>query len=167
MFFCVWNFLYLFMTDSATGNLFLFLAVLIALFGPTLVKRRRVARKTKMVREIMISSLDKLKLLIVRIQTKGPNQTRKKETDIFNINETSLSEIGGFGFLFDDLLLKNMDDINLSEYPATINFFLNYKINIETVKQRQQKKGAGYLTVGTINNLLKFLDECFVEMKGT
>ena len=103
-------------------------AVLVALFGGRLWRFCDNRRKREEARAIIKNNLQQLKSDLLRIRDER-NSDKKKETDIIIFNVTSFSEVNGYYFLFSDLLLPNLVQLELSKYPATIQFFIHYKIN--------------------------------------
>lgn len=141
-------------------------AVLVALFGGRLWRFCDNLRKKKEARAIIKNNLQQLKSDLLRIRDER-NSYKKKETDRIIFNVTSFSEVNGYYFLFSDLLLPNLVQLELSKYPATIEFFIHYKINMETIREREsQKAGTGALTLATVNKLLERLENTIHEFKN-
>ena len=137
-------------------------AVLVALFGPYTWKWVNNCIKKKQIRAIMKTNFEQLRSDLVRIRDK--RNTVRKDNDNVHFDKTSISEVGGYSFLFTDLLLPNTTDLKLSKYPSTITFFNHYRINIETIKSRYTEGSqTGWLTLRTVNNLLSRLEKAINE----
>ena len=140
--------------------------VLVALFGGRLWRFCDNRRKKKEARAIIKNNLQQLKSDLLRIRDKR-NSDKKKKTDMIIFNVTSFSEVNGYYFLFSDLLLPNLVQLELSKYPGTIEFFIHYKINMETIREREsQQVGTGALTLATVNKLLERLENTIHEFKN-
>jgi hypothetical protein len=141
-------------------------AVLVALFGGRLWRFCDNRRKKKEARAIIKNNLQQLKSDLLRIRDRR-NSDKMKKTDMIIFNVTSFSEVNGYYFLFSDLLLPNLVQLELSKYPETIEFFIHYKINMETIREREsQQSGTGALTLATVNKLLERLENTIHEFKN-
>ncbi len=138
------------------------IAILAALFGERLWKHFDKNAKTKQAKVIIKKNLEQLKFNLLRIRDE--RSQAKKDTDSVFFDVTSFSEINGYYFLFSDLLLPNMEELELSKYPATIDFFIHYKINMETIRKRAENSSfTPALTLGTVNNLVQRLEAAIQE----
>ena len=138
-------------------------AILVALFGERIWKYFDKKAKIKQSKIIIKKNLEQLKSDLFQIRDKR-NPTAKKDTDGVLFGVTSFSEINGYYFLFSDLLLPNLVELELSKYPATIEFFNHYKINIETIKRRAEDvPDGGILTLATVNKLIQRLEAAIQE----
>lgn len=144
-------------------------AVLVALFGPiawrflgSFLNNRKIKKE---IHAILKKHLEQLRFDLLRIRDKR-NKGRTEATDRIRFNRVSISEVEGYYFLFSDLLLRELDHLKLSKYPATIDFFIHYKINIETIRKRTSDDGGtGFLTLATFNKLLEYLENAIKEFK--
>ncbi len=136
-------------------------AILVALFGERIWRFYDNRSKKKEARAIIKHNLEQLKSDLLRIRDER-NSDKKKETDMIVFNSTSFSEVNGYYFLFSDLLLPNLVQFELSKYPATIEFFNHYKINMETIRKREQDT-TGTLTLATVNKLFERLENAIKE----
>lgn len=66
-------------------------------------------------------------------------------------------------YLFTDIIIPYIDYLDLPKDSKTIDFFTHYNKNIETLKSRIES-GKGYLTLGTVNELLKRLELSIKEL---
>jgi len=141
-----------------------FFAILVALFGERVWHCVDNHRKRKEAKVIIKSNLEQLKRDLLRIRDER-NRGKINNTDRIIFDGTSFSEVNGYYFLFSDLLLPNLDKFELSKYPATIEFFNHYKINMETIRKRQldNRTGIGFLTLATVNRLLERLENAIKE----
>jgi hypothetical protein len=138
-------------------------AVVVALFGERLWRLRDNRRKKKGAHAIIKNNLQQLKSDVLRIRDER-NRDKNKETDMIIFSATSFSEVNGYYFLFSDLLLPNLVELELSKYPATIEFFIHYKINMETIRKREsEQRDKGGLTLATVNKLLERLENTIRE----
>ncbi len=138
-------------------------AILVALFGQRFWSFYDKNRKKKETSAIIRYNLDQLKSDLLRIRDER-NKDKKQKNDQIIFNSTSLSEVDDYYFLYSDLLLPNSDQFRLSKYPATIDFFIHYKINMETIRKREaERAGSGYLTLGTVNKLIERLEKAIEE----
>jgi len=129
-------------------------AILVALFGERIWRFIDNRKKKNEVRAIIKNNLEQLKADLLWIRD-ARNRGKTNATDTIIFNSTSFSEVNGYSFLFSDLLLPNLDQFELSKYPATIEFFNHYKINMETIRKRESDRvGTGLLTLATVNKLL-------------
>lgn len=142
-----------------------FLAILVALFGGRIWKWFDRRSKVRQIRTILRSHLTQLLDDLNRIRKDRSNNIKVKDKNqkiIFST--TSFSEVNGYYFLFSDLLLNNVDDIELSQYPKTILFFIHYKINIETIQNRfESNPKDSFLTLGTFEKLIERLENAIEE----
>ncbi len=142
------------------------IAILVALFGERIWRYFDANTKKIEVRLIIKQNLEQLKADLLRIRDER-NAEKKKDTDNIIFNSTSFSEVNGYYFLFSDLLLPNIEQLELSKYPATIEFFNHYKINMETVRKREEDHaGTGVLTLATVNKLISRLENAIDEFKS-
>jgi len=151
------------MNAEAVLNWLTFIAIVVALFGERIW--RRVDSKNKKREAVLIirKNLEQLRADLLRIRDER-NSSAKSDGDTIIFNSTSFSEVNGYYFLFSDLLLPNMEHFGLSKYPATIEFFNHYKINMETVRKREEDRtGTGSLTLATVNKLVKRLEGAIQE----
>lgn len=93
----------------------------------------------------------------------------KEDSGVIEISETTFSEIGGYYFLFEDLVLKNIDVFDVSKYPALIEFFMHYKINMTTINTRftdkaDKQEQFSHITKNTYNLLIERLDNAISEL---
>ena len=149
------------------SNWLTLVAILVALFGERIWRYFDTKKKKAEARVIIKQNLEQLKSDLLRIRDVR-NAGKKNDTDNIIFNSTSFSEVNGYSFLFSDLLLPNMEQLELSKYPATIEFFNHYKINIETIRKREEDSvGTGVLTLGTVNNLISRLENAIGEFSRT
>ena len=141
------------------------LAILAALFGERVWRFVDNRKKKNEARVIIKNNLEQLKADLLRIRDER-NSGKTNATDTIIFNSTSFSEVNGYYFLFSDLLLPNLSQFELSKYPATIEFFNHYKINMETIRKRESDRvGTGALTSATVNKLLERLENAIKEFK--
>jgi hypothetical protein len=139
------------------------IAVLVALFGERIWRSIDNRSKKKEANAIIKHNLEQLMSDLARIRDER-NAGKTNGTDAIIFNSTSFSEVNGYYFLFSDLLLPNLDQFELSKYPATIEFFNHYKINIETIRKRDEDRvGTGSLTLATVNKLIQHLKNAIKE----
>lgn len=132
-------------------NWLTFMAILVALFGERLWKYCDNRIKKKEIGAIIKQNLEQLqsKLLKIRIDT-------------IAFGHAPSSEIDGYYFLFSDLLLPNVVQFKLRKYPKTIDFFIYYKINMETIRKNKEATMAG-LTHEMVDKLLVRLGDAIKE----
>lgn len=149
------------------GNWLTLIAILVALFGERIWRYFDTKKKKTEARVIIKQNLEQLKSDLLRIRDVR-NADKKNDTDSIIFNSTSFSEVNGYYFLFSDLLLPNIEQLELSKYPATIEFFNHYKINIETIRKRDEDRvGTGALTLATVNKLISRLENAIGEFNRT
>ena len=149
------------------GQWLTLIAILVALFGERIWRYFDTKKKKTEVRLIIKQNLEQLKSDLLRIRDVR-NADKKSDTDSIIFNSTSFSEVNGYYFLFSDLLLPNIEQLELSKYPATIDFFNHYKINIETIRKRDEDRvGTGTLTLATVNKLISRLENAIGEFNRT
>ena len=149
------------------GNWLTLIAILVALFGERIWRYFDTKKKKVEARVIIKHNLEHLKYDLLRIRDER-NADKKNDTDSIIFNSTSFSEVNGYYFLFSDLLLPNIEQLELSKYPATIEFFNHYKINIETIRKREEDRvGTGALTRATVNKLISRLENAIGEFNRT
>jgi len=151
------------MDTQSVQNWLTFVAILVALFGERIWRFLDSRSKKKEAVAIIKHNLEQLRSDLVRIRDER-NAGRTNATDAIIFNSTSFSEINGYYFLFSDLLLPNLDQFELSKYPSTIEFFNHYRINIETIRKREEDRmGTGALTLATVNKLIERLENAIKE----
>lgn len=149
------------------GQWLTLIAILVALFGERMWRYFDTKKKKAEVRLIIKQNLEQLKSDLLRIRDVR-NADKKSDTDSIIFNSTSFSEVNGYYFLFSDLLLPNLEQLELSKYPATVEFFNHYKINIETIRKREEDRvGTGALTLATVNKLISRLENAIGEFNRT
>ena len=149
------------------GNWLTLIAILVALFGERIWRYFDTKKKKVEARVIIKHNPEHLKYDLLRIRDER-NADKKNDTDSIIFNSTSFSEVNGYYFLFSDLLLPNIEQLELSKYPATIEFFNHYKINIETIRKREEDRvGTGALTRATVNKLISRLENAIGEFNRT
>ncbi len=141
-------------------------AALFAFFGQRFWIRRDRSNKIKRIQTIMHKNLTHLRSDLLRIRDKrnSPSGDPKQRIEF---NKTSFSEVSGYAYLYTEFFLQHINDIDLTKYPNTIEFFLHYRINIETIKSRFDKSNDsvknGYLQYNSVNLLLERLDKAIAE----
>ena len=155
----------IFNSEVNLGHILTLTAILIAFFGHRIWRSWDNKIKKAHVKVIMRENLKQLKNDFNRIR-----KERNNDSPDIKFDPTSFSEISGYYFLFSELLLPNVEQLKLSEYPNTIEFFIHYKINMETIKARQERIIAqgnatklASLTKNTVDNLLEKLDHSITE----
>ena len=138
--------------------------VLIALFGERLWRCYDKRKMKKEIHAIVKKHLEHLMSDLLRIRDVR-NKGKTNNTDKICFDSTSFSEVNGYYFLFSDLLLRKLDQLELSKYPATIDFFKNYRINMDTIGNRVLEGETGFLTLATFNKLLEYLEDAIKECK--
>lgn len=143
-----------------------FFAVIVALFNERIWKYLDRRKKINMIKAIMNEHLSHLKKDLLRTRDQR-NAEVKGEKENIRFSLTSFSEIKGYLFLYNDILVAQLNDIDLSKYPNTLRFFNNYRIHIEILKNRFGEKNPGhsYLTLETVNLLLEYLENAIAEFK--
>jgi len=144
------------------GDWLILVAILVAIFGERIWRYFDTKKNKTAARTIIKQNLEHLKSDLLRIRDVR-NVGKQNDADNVIFNSTSFSEVNGYYFLFSDLLLPNMEQLELSKYPATIEFFNHYKINMETIRKREDRAGTGVLTLGTVNNLISRLERAIGE----
>jgi len=137
-------------------------AALIAFLGQrvwTWVDRHN---KTKRVKTIMHKNLSHLRKDLLRIRDKRNSPSGDPKQQI-KFCKTSFSEVRGYAYLYTEFFLQHINDIDLTKYPNTIEFFLHYRINIETIKSRFEKLNNGHLRFDSVNILLERLNKTIEE----
>ena len=143
------------------------IVIFVALFGERIWRYFDTQKKKKEARIIIKQNLEQLKFDLLRIRDVR-NAGKNNDTDSIIFNSTSFSEVNGYYFLFSDLLLPNMEQLELSKYPTTIEFFNHYKINMETIRKREEDRvGTGALTLATVNRLISKLENAIGEFNST
>ncbi len=139
--------------------------VLVALFGERLWRCYDNWNRKKEIHAILKKHFEQLKKDLLRTKNvRNEGKTNDKDRIVFN--DTAISEAEGYYFLFSDLLLRELDHLKLSEYPATIDFFIHYKMNMETIRKRASDRGGtGYLTLATVKKLLERLENAIKEFE--
>ena len=97
------------------------LAVVISLVGPRLwiwVDRRNKATRVK---RLMLDNLEQLKNNLIRIRDERNKPSGAPEQRIY-FDATSISEIGGYEYLYKSLFINNVSDIDITKYPHTVTF---------------------------------------------
>jgi hypothetical protein len=149
------------------GQWLTLIAILVALFGERMWRYFDTKKKKTEVRLIIKQSLELLKFNLLRIRDER-NSGKNNDTDKIIFDRTSFSEVNGYYFLFLNLLLPNMEQLELSKYPATIEFFNHYKINIETIRSRSENNdGIAALRLATVNRLISRLENAIGEFNKT
>jgi len=138
-------------------ELLIIAAILVALFGERIWKRIDKENKKKKIKKILLIPLERLQHDIIRIRDER-NQTGSNSSVDRQIifNQTSFDEIKNHSYLFTDIIIPYIDYLDLPKESKTIDFFTHYNKNIATLKSRIEN-GEGYLTLGTVNNLLERL----------
>ncbi len=154
------------------------IAAAIALLGNRLWVFIDRYNKNQRIKKIMYKNLSHLKSDLLRIRDKRNSPSGEpKERIIFN--KTSFCEISGYGYLYTEFFLQHVNDIDVSKYPSCIEFFLHYRINIETINSRfglmheemTETNGKvnsavsrnGHLTYASVNALLERLEKAITE----
>ncbi len=145
------------------GNILTLVVICIALFGPGIRKLFIDRSKLRHIKPTILSSLEQLKMDLKRIVEERNNNA----VDIINFNKTSYCEISNYYFLFSDILIPNAEQIKLSNYPKTIDFFNHYKINMDTLEARKDDDGASSLTRATVDLLMQRLENAINEFQYT
>jgi len=160
---CFWELL----AKTQTTNIIYILVVVTALAAPFIFQNHMEQKRKKLISFVLFSHLCQLRELIKRIQSK-----RNKPGDqqvVFN--ETSFCEVKSEFYLYQDVFLKNLEPFNnLEKYINVMNFFRNYKANVETLEERKRIKertaaGAVSLGKGTVDNLLDWLEKAIDEVR--
>jgi hypothetical protein len=122
-----------------TKNILTFIAILVALFGPFLVAEIINRSKKRKVTDIVHKHLSELLQLLNRTENELKERASEiKDETIVPFDETRMTEIDGFHFIFDDLLLPRFHELDLHLHPKTIDFFITYRVNIRTLKKRAE-----------------------------
>ena len=141
-------------------------AILVALFGEKVWKKIEKGNKKKNIKNILIVPLDQLRKDLLRIRnvrnTWEGEGKRPSNTQI-SFSQTSFDEVKNYFYLFTDIVIPYIDYLDFPKDPKTIEFFTHYKCNIETLKSRIEKNG-GWLTLGTVDNLLTRLNMAVKEL---
>ena len=142
------------------SNWLILITIFVALFGERSWKFIDKRSKRKEVRVIIKRNLQQLNSDLIRIR----DERNQREAPMVIFNSTSFSEVNGYYFLFSQILLPNLAELELSKYPNTIDFFIHYKINMETIRIREQNRpGTGKLTLETVDRLLSKLNNSIRE----
>ncbi len=138
------------------------ITALVAFLGQRFWISRDRVNKTKRVKTIMHKNLSHLRKDLLRIRDKrnSPSGDPKQQIEF---SKTSFSEVSGYAYLYTEFFLQNINDIDLTKYPNTIEFFLHYRINIETIKSRFGESNNGHLRFDSVNILLERLNKTIEE----
>ena len=143
------------------GDIITFLAVCVALFGPGIWGHLGSEAKRKNLKPIIKSNLEQLKSDITRII----EERNSHSSDKIVFSATCFSEISGYYFLFQDILIPNAEKLKLKDYPKTIDFFSHYKMNVDTLRARRNEAGNSRLTRATVELLLERLQKAIHEFR--
>jgi hypothetical protein len=138
------------------SDVFVLLAVLVALFGERIWRCVDGNRRRTQIRLVIVHFLKNLQSDLLRIRDER-NDTQNPEEHI-EFSHTSLSEVSHYYHLFQDLILPNLEFLSLSINSKTIDLFDHYRKNIETAKSK------GHLTRATVDKLLERIDEAINEL---
>ena len=139
LFFWIKDIDWTFLDTERTRNIATIIAIFVALFGPFFVGGVTNYRKRKKVAKIIHSHLSMLLEILNRTET----ELRRNEQTIDSnspvpFNETRITEMDGFQFIFEDFLLPGFHEFNLDLCPKTIDFFTHYRTNMRTLKKREE-----------------------------
>jgi len=148
--------------DRRAEDALTLVALLIAFFGP---KIWHIADKEKQRDALNVVLFDNLGMLLGLLKRvcEERNPLKKKPNDHIIFSDTCISEVTGFDYLYSDLLLKKIDDVDMKDYQATFKFFTHYLINMQTLKNRHEK-GSSSLMKATVDRLIGFLDDAIQEL---
>ena len=144
------------------GNILTLVVICIALFGPGIRKSLANIAKKRQINPIVRMNLDQLKKDLSRIVEKRNNNASDKIT----FSKTSFCEISNYYFLFSDILIPNAEQLKLADYPKTIDFFIHYKMNMDTLKARKDDTGDSSLTRATVDLLLQRLENAINDFRS-
>ena len=145
-------------------DILIFFAILVALFGERIWKKKEKKRKKKNIKRSLFIPLDRLNHDILRIRDeRNPINSDRSDTTQIIFNQTSFDEVKNHFYLFTDIIIPYIDYLDLPKDSKTIDFFTHYNKNIGTLKSRIES-GKGYLTLGTVNELLKRLELSIKEL---
>uniref|UniRef100_UPI002587FCF2 hypothetical protein n=1 Tax=Alcanivorax sp. TaxID=1872427 RepID=UPI002587FCF2 len=88
------------------GNVILFLAVLVALFGPRIWKAVDDSRNRKSLKAAITQLLESLKTDLVRIRDERNDGL--EEASKVQFSETSIGEISHYFYIFEDMVMPNL-----------------------------------------------------------
>jgi len=112
-------------------------------------------KKQKRIKKICIYHLEKLNERL---------KPAKKEGNKVFFSQTKLNEIKTAWYVY-DMLLNHVDVFDPEKIKNTMEFFDNYSTNIEQIKSRMKQGIMGSLTIGTFENLKKYLQSALDELK--
>ena len=144
-------------------DILVMIAILVALFGERLWKLWDGHKKQRMLKMVTSQCLANFKSDLIRIRDNRNDSLNSKQTSDkqhVDFSHTSKSEIGHYYDLFIDLIVPNIVTLRLPKNSKTIEFFDNYKKNLEKIKAEE------YLELGTVNRLLDRVDEALNELSA-
>lgn len=127
-------------------------------------KKTEDSPKEKNAKLVLRNNLNQLKKDILRIlEHRDGNKNVTNPKDKIKISITSFSEIKGYYSIYSKLFLSNLDQIDMRKFEMTTDFFNQYKMNIETMKNRI-KNNYSFITLGTMKKLVERLDKSLKEI---
>jgi len=142
-----------------------FLAVLVALFGERFWKWLDRRKRREKIKKLLLHHLKQIQEDFARIkEERTPSEEIEKGKVIFS--EVSFNEINGWLFLYDHILLRFIDDLDITKLSNTIDFFHHYKIQLHNIESRlkESENREGWITLGTFNKLMEYLSKSISEL---
>jgi hypothetical protein len=140
-----------------------FLAVFVALFGERIWRCFDDRSKSNKIRQLCLRHLEQMKADFIRIRDER-NPGLRNQNDHVRVNIISFNEIKGGLFLYENIIVNNLEYLNVLNLKNTIDFFHHYNIFLSHIKERQNDVGEGWVTLATYNRLLDLLQNAIIEL---
>ncbi|MBL7197737.1 MAG: hypothetical protein ISS47_06525 [Candidatus Omnitrophica bacterium] len=140
-----------------------FFAVLVALFGERIWRYFDSASKSKKIKQLCLRHLEQMKADFIRIRDER-NPGSRNPDDRVRLNIVSFNEIKGGLFLYENIIVNNLEYLNVVSLKNTIDFFHHYNIFLCHIKERRNDAAEGWVTLATYNRLLGLLQKAITEL---
>jgi len=144
------------------SDVILFLAVVVALYGPRIWKCVDDRRNTSVLSAAVIQLLVNLKQDLVRIRDErnGKDGVAREDSEQIKFSATSIGEVSHYFYVFEDLVMPNLVALRLPRSSSTVELFDHYRKNIEVCKSK------GHLSYATVTRLISRIDAAIDELSG-